>query len=132
MARSGRQASAFRTRADVDTFCRLERCLRGLAEERDAAGLEADLPSICDCDWLEDLRQDVLCRIARLHEKRGDSAAALRCYARCSDRGARIRAARLHERGRDWQAAREICLAALHSPASAPRPMRSSVTRGIA
>jgi len=113
------QASAFRTRAEVDAFCQLQRCSQGLERERDPAELEAVLPGCCDCDWLEELRQEVLCRIARLHERRGDAAAALRCYGLCSHRGARIRAARLHERGRDWEAARRVCLAALRAPESA-------------
>ncbi len=114
------QAAAFRTRAEVETFRQLQRCVQGLAEEREPAELDAALPpTVLDCDWLEELRQEILCRIGRDHEQRGDPAAALRCYTQCRHRGARIRAARLHERARDWESARRVCLAALGSPDSA-------------
>lgn len=114
------QAAAFRTRAEIDSFGQLQRAHQGLAAEQEPSALEAAFPtSVPGCDWLEDLRQELLCRIARAHEKRGDAPAALRCYSLCRHRGARIRAARLHERAREWEAAHRLCLAVLALPQNA-------------
>ncbi len=114
------QAAAFRTRVEIDSFRQLQRVFEGLAAEEAPVIMEAALPPrVAGCDWLEDLREEMLFRIARAHGTRGDATGALRCYSLCRHRGARIRTARLQERAKDWDSARRVCLAALDSPESA-------------
>jgi hypothetical protein len=113
------QSRPFQTRAQIESFRRLQHC-----SDLFRGGLPLDEllrivpPVIEDSGWLEDRRQRLLFHIAREYERAGDSATALRMYLNCTHRGARTRAIRLKSRARDWEAARALCLAAQKSPES--------------
>jgi VRR-NUC domain/Fanconi anemia-associated nuclease SAP domain len=107
----------FRTRADVEVFQRLHRCRELLEAGAPADVVRAGLPPAHDCDWLEDRRQKLLFHIARAYEKEGDPTSASSVYSACTHAGARVRLIRLHERARQWEAARTLCLIAQETPA---------------
>jgi len=106
----------FRTRADVEVFQQLHRCRELLDAGASADVVRAGLPPAQDTDWLEDRRQKLLFNIARAYEKDGDSAAAAAVYSSCTHAGARVRLIRVYERGRQWEAARALCLIAQEMP----------------
>jgi hypothetical protein len=111
------KSAAFRTRAHIDSFEHLYACRQLLAAGSPADEVLAGMPApIVGCDWLEDRRQKLLFYIARAFEKSGDPAAALRVLSTCSYRGARMRAIRLRERAHQWEAGRDLCLAAQSNP----------------
>jgi hypothetical protein len=113
------KSPAFRTRAHINSFEHLYGCRQLLAAGSRAGEVLAGIPSpIEDCDWLEDRRQKLLFYCARAFEKSGDPAAALSVLSTCKYRGARMRAVRLHERAREWEAARDLCFAAQACPES--------------
>jgi hypothetical protein len=114
------QSAAFASRRQLDALLRLDQCRRLLDAETEPALIDAQMPPpIEDCDWIEELRQRLLFQIARAHERRGDRASALRGYAHCRHRGARMRAVRIHERAGQWATAHELCRAAHDAPESA-------------
>jgi VRR-NUC domain/Fanconi anemia-associated nuclease SAP domain len=111
------KSAPFRTRAHIDSFEHLYTCRQLLAAGSPADEVLARIPtSIVDCDWLEDRRQKLLFYVARAFEKSCDPAAALRVLSGCSYRGARMRSVRLRERAHEWEAARDLCLAAQLNP----------------
>jgi hypothetical protein len=111
------KSAAFQTRAHIDSFEQLYGCRRMLAAGSPAIEVLAGIPApIADCDWLEDRRQKLLFYVARAFERSGDPAAALGVLSKCNYRGARMRAVRLRERRHEWEAARDLCLAAQANP----------------
>ncbi len=112
-------SAPFRTRAHVDTFYQIYYCHRALAEGADLAEIVGHIPSaIPDSDWLEEHRQRLLFQVATAYERLDDAASALAAFSTCRHRGSRMRAARLLERTREWQAARQLCVAAAENPES--------------
>jgi hypothetical protein len=112
------QAAPFRTRAQIDVFYQMYSCQQALEESESPETAIARLPPpIVDSDWLEEHRQRLLFQVARAYE-RLDDPAALRLFSACRYRGARMRTARLLERRREWQAARDLCVAAAANPES--------------
>ena len=89
------QSRPFRTRRQVDDFHRLYLCREMLAAG-DLAGVEELLPlRIDDCDWLEDRRQKLRFRLARIYERAGQIDRALGIYESCAYPEAALRACRL-------------------------------------
>jgi hypothetical protein len=112
-------SAPFCTRTHIDAFCQMYSCQRALDESADLAEIVASLPSpIPDSDWLEEHRQRLLFQVATAHERSDDPASALALFSTCRHRGSRIRTARLLERRQEWQAARELCVAAAENPES--------------
>jgi hypothetical protein len=106
----------FRTRADVEVFEQLHRCRELLEENAPPEVVHASVPPALDSDWLEDRRQKILFRIARAYEREGKRSSALAAYSTCTHRESRVRAIRLHERARQWETARALCLIAQETP----------------
>jgi hypothetical protein len=113
------QSLPFRTRAHIDAFYRMYCCQRALeqGESLEAVIAQLSLP-IPDSDWLEEHRQRLLFKVARAYERLGNPSAALAAFSACRHRGSRMRAARLLERRHEWQAARDLCVAAAANPES--------------
>jgi hypothetical protein len=109
---------AFRTRTDVEAFEQLHRCRELLEANGPADAVHASLPRALDCDWLEDRRQKLLFKIGRAYEREGRESSALAAYSTCTHGEARVRVIRLHERARQWQTARALCLIAQGKPGS--------------
>jgi hypothetical protein len=110
------RSAAFRTRAQIEVFHQLYRCRRDLDEGMALEKVLAAIPlPIADSDWLEDLRQRLLFKVAAAYE-RSDVAAALAVLSACRHRGARMRSALLLERLGEWRAAYDLCLAARSNP----------------
>ncbi len=113
------QSPAFRTRAHIDAFARLYLCRQWLGGKSELDEIMAGIPPpLADCEWLEDHRQKLLFQIARSFERLGNTTSALAVYSTCTHRGARVRRIRLHERAREWEAARDLCLTARQNPES--------------
>jgi VRR-NUC domain/Fanconi anemia-associated nuclease SAP domain len=113
------QSAPFRTRAHIDAFYQMYCCQQALEESESLETVIASLPSrISDSDWLEERRQRLLFQVARVYEQSGDPSSALVLFSACRHRGSRMRAARLLERRHEWQAARDLCLAAAANPES--------------
>jgi VRR-NUC domain-containing protein/Fanconi-associated nuclease 1-like protein/Fanconi anemia protein nuclease-like protein len=112
------QSRAFRTRSDVEAFEQLHRCRELLEGGAPADAVHASLPPALDCDWLEDRRQKLLFKIGCAYEREARESAALLAYSECRHPEARVRVIRLHERARQWETARALCLMAQESPAS--------------
>jgi hypothetical protein len=109
----------FRTRGHIDAFYRIYCCRRALDDGAELVEVMAAMPEpITDSDWLEEHRQRLLFDIAMAYERAGDKASALAVHSACRYRGSRMRKARLLERVKEWQAARELCLVAASSPES--------------
>jgi len=113
-------SAPFRTRAHLDAFHQMYCCQRALDEEdASLAEIVAGIPSaIPDSDWLEEHRQRLLFQVGTAYERLDDVASALAVFSTCRHRGSRIRVARLLERRHEWQAARELCVAAAENPES--------------
>jgi hypothetical protein len=109
---------AFRTRADVEAFEQLHCCRELLDSDAPADAVHAALPAALDCDWLEDRRQKLLFKIGRAYEREGRESSALAAYSTCTHGEARGRVIRLHDRARQWERARALCLAAQENPRS--------------
>jgi hypothetical protein len=106
-------SAPFRTRAHVDVFYQMYCCQRALDGGAGLAAIVADIPSkVPDSDWLEEHRQRLLFRAATAYARQEDEASALALFSSCHHRGSRMRAARILERRREWQAARKLCAAA--------------------
>jgi hypothetical protein len=113
------QSAPFRTRAHIDAFLELYRCQRSLEEGGALDQVVAAIPpAIDDSDWLEDVRQRLLFQIAAAYQRMDDASSAMVLFSTCRHRGARTRTIRLLERLGQWQAARDLCLAARESPES--------------
>jgi len=112
-------SAPFRTREHIDGFHELYRCRLALDDGGDLQQVrEALPPAIADCDWLEDVRQRLLFQVATAFERAGNVSSAITVLSTCRHRGARMRAVRLLERQKEWQAARDLAVAAEDHPES--------------
>jgi hypothetical protein len=94
-------------------------CQQALQEGQSPETVIARLPlPIADSEWLEEQRQRLLFQLGRAYERLDEPSAALGLFSACRYRGARMRAARLLERRREWRAARDLCVAAVANPES--------------
>ncbi len=113
------RSAPFRTRAHIDAFQQLYRCQLALEEGAELEQVMAVVPPpMADSDWLEDVRQKLLFRIATAYERLDDASSAMALLASCRHRGARSRTIRLLERLGQWQEARDLCLVAAEKPES--------------
>jgi len=111
------QSAPFRTREHIDSFLELYRGQQELDEGAAPDEIIAGIPlPIADSDWLDDLRQKLLFRVANAYERSENSSAALAVFSTCRYRGSRMRTIRLLERLHEWPAARSLCLAARENP----------------
>jgi hypothetical protein len=110
---------AFRTRSDIEAFEQLHRCRELLEADAPPHAVHASLPATLDCDWLEERRQKLLFKIGRAYERDGRQSSAVAAYSACTHGESRVRVIRLHERARQWETARVLCLVALEKTASA-------------
>jgi len=102
------ESRPFATRRHVEDFHRLHRCREMLRLGNDPAAVELAMPPrIADCDWLEELREQLRFHVGRAHERAGEFARALAIYSTCTHPGARVRAARLGGASGRRTAARE-------------------------
>jgi hypothetical protein len=109
----------FQTRAQIAALERLHDCRELFEQGMPLPDLMLIIPAqIQDSEWIEDIRQRLLFRIAREFERAGEIRTALSMYSGCSHRGARTRAIRLKARARDWEATRALCLQAKERPES--------------
>jgi hypothetical protein len=112
-------SAPFSTREHIDAFHQLYRCQRVFDEGTELGQVIAGIPPpIADSDWLEDVRQRLLFRVATAYEQLDDAPSALAVLSTCRHRGSRMRTIRLLERLRQWQEARDLCLVARDSPQS--------------
>ncbi len=113
------QSRPFQTRAQIETFQRIQECRELLVQGMPLDELMALLPlAVEDMEWLEERRQKLKFLIAREYERAGESAKALAMYLDCGYRGARSRAIRLKAKAKDWDGARALCLRALQTQES--------------
>jgi hypothetical protein len=113
------QSQPFRTRAHIDAFYQMCSCRQALEESESLETVVTRLPSpILDSDWLEEQRQRLIFRVAKAYERLDDLSPALALFSACRHRGSRMRAARVLERRHEWQAARDLCVAAAANPES--------------
>lgn len=115
-------ARAFQTRQEVDDYLHLHQCgerLETAANGDELADIFAAVPAAAYTNhWLEGRRGKLLYRIGRQHERQGEWAQALACYARSGYAGARCRHIRVLERDGQSGAALSLATAALHAPES--------------
>jgi len=109
----------FSTRAHIDGFYQLYCSQLALEDGVELNEIAARIPPpVVDSDWLEEHRQRLLFHIAMAYERSDDDARALAVYSACRYRGSRIRTVRVLERMKEWQSARDLCLAAAANPES--------------
>jgi len=109
----------FQTRTQIVVFEQVQECRELLHEGMPPEDLVRFIPKpVADCDWLEDIRQELLFGIARECERRGDIPLAISMYSDCTHRGARSRLIGLMSRTRQWEASRALCLRAQETPES--------------
>lgn len=119
-----RTSRAFQSRGDIDAYLQLHH-----SKERFAAGVAADDAAVIaeitgsmalrhDNDWIETRRGKLLFHIGRYHERLGNWADALGCYASCAYPLARARRIRVLERAGRYDEALDIGKLAIQAPES--------------
>ncbi|HTD04367.1 VRR-NUC domain-containing protein [Undibacterium sp.] len=111
-------ARGFRTRADVDTYLRLQQCRERFQLEDPLPEIVADIGGVLDNPWLEGRRSKLLFQIAQQYEKLQDWQPALAIYRSCGYPGSRVRAIRVLERLEEFAAAFALAEIAQQTPES--------------
>jgi tetratricopeptide (TPR) repeat protein len=109
---------AFRSRADVDDYLRLQRCRERFEQGGSLAEVVASLPQRLDNPWIEARRGKLIFRIAQQHERLGELQQALQVYADCRHAGARARRIRVLERCERIDEALQLATQASEQPES--------------
>lgn len=112
---------AFHTRADIDTYLRLQACrerMHELAESGEA--FDEVEQALADIDnnnhWLQTWRAKLLFQVGQAYEKREEAENALRIYTHSDYPGARSRRIRVLEKSGQFAAALELAEAARAAP----------------
>ncbi len=107
----------FRTRAHIEAFYEIFSCHQSLSEGVAPDQIVTRIPQpITDSEWLEEHRQRLVYQVAMAYERAQNRAAAFAVHAACRHRGSRMRAVRLLEKSREWQAAYALCRIAESAP----------------
>ncbi|MDX1757364.1 MAG: VRR-NUC domain-containing protein [Marinobacter sp.] len=113
-----RQSRAFQSRAEVDGYLALDRCLQQL-EDAPAAEVWPEVPGpFTDNPWLESRRGRLLFELGLRAERQGNRPLALAALAASAYREARLRYLRLLERDQQHWRAWELARLAQLSPRS--------------
>lgn len=110
---------AFRTRADVDDYFRINSCRERLEAGEPAVRIAGELARIAtDNAWIGQRRAKAMFRTAQCCERNGELEAALAIYEQCAYSGARARRIRVLERLLRFEQALALCESASAQPES--------------